>query len=273
MRRNLINTVSVMPNLPQKPVADTGLNVSMLGLGTVKFGRNEEVKYPESFEIPDDDQVIALLSQAHDAGINLLDTAPAYGTAQQRLGRLVGNSSDWVICSKVGERFTNGVSEYIYSEVETRQTIENSLRELKRETLDIVLIHSSGDDLYVLEQTPVMETLLQMKQEGKIRATGISSKTVEGGLLALQHLDVVMCMYNLQERDELPVIQAAAEQDKAVFIKKGLMSGHLHKADEDDPLLASYQHIFAQQGVTSLIVGTINPRHLMQNVETLLKVV
>ena len=200
-----------MSSIPHVNLADTGLSVSQLGLGTVKFGRNEDVKYPQAFEIPDDKQVLALLSQAHEAGINLLDTAPAYGSAQQRLGTLIGNSDDWLICSKVGERFANGVSEYIYTKEETRQTVENSLRELNREALDIVLIHSNGDDLHVLQQTPVVETLLRMKEAGKIRAVGISSKTVEGGLLALQQLDVVMCMYNLQEQSELQVIEAASQ--------------------------------------------------------------
>jgi len=261
-----------MSNILLKPISDTGLEVSSLGLSTVKFGRNEDVKYPEGFEIPDDDQVLALLSQAHDAGINLLDTAPAYGTAQQRLGELVGNSDDWLICSKVGERFTNGVSEYIYTAEETRLTVENSLRDLNRDVLDVVLIHSNGDDLHVLQQTPVMETLLRLKEEGKVRATGISSKTVEGGLLALQYLDVVMCMYNLLETDELPVIEAAADQGKGIFIKKGLMSGHLNKSSHDNPLMASYQHIFAQAGVSSLIVGTINPAHLQQNIDALMQV-
>ena len=261
-----------MPAIPRSTIADTGLEVSRLGLGTVKFGRNEQVKYPESFEIPDDRQVLALLSQAHDAGINLLDTAPAYGSAQQRLGQLVGDSEDWIICSKVGERFANGVSEYIYTEAETRQTVENSLRELQREVLDIVLIHSNGDDLYVLQDTAVMETLLKLKEEGKIRATGISSKTVEGGLLALQHLDIVMCTYNLQQTSELPVIQAAHEKSRGIFIKKGLMSGHLDRATDENPLLASYRHIFTQPGVSSLIVGTINPDHLRQNIEAINRV-
>ena len=262
-----------MTSVPRKSIGETGLNVSMLGLGTVKFGRNEEVKYPTSFAIPDDQQVLALLSQAHDAGINLLDTAPAYGSAQQRLGQLVGSSEDWIICSKVGERFSNGVSEYIYTETETRQTVEDSLPALKREALDIVLIHSNGEDLNVLQQTPVMDTLLQLKADGKIRATGIESKTVEGGLLAMEYLDIVMCTYNLQETAELPVIQAAAQQCKGIFIKNGLMSGHLDKSANENPLLASYEHIFAQSGVTSLIVGTINPAHLTQNIDALLQVI
>lgn len=258
-----------MTAITLNPIADTGVNVSALGLGTVKFGRNEEVKYPEGFEIPDDDQVIALLAQAHDAGINLLDTAPAYGTAQQRIGKLLGNHPDWVICSKVGESFENGVSHYDYSVETTVSSVEQSLQDLRREVLDIVLIHSNGNDLDVLNNTPVVETVLKLKEQGKVRAVGISSKTVEGGLLALESLDVVMCMYNLIETEELPVIQRAGELGKGIFIKKGLMSGHLGKADVNNPLQASYEHIFAQPAVTSLIVGTINPLHLQQNIDAL----
>ncbi len=259
-----------MSSIPLTSISDTAVSVSALGLGTVKFGRNEEVKYPEGFEIPDDKQVLKLLSQAHEAGINLLDTAPAYGTAQERIGELVGNDDDWIISSKVGERFANGVSEYIYTADETRSTVENSLRTLKRDALDIVLIHSNGDDMHVLKQTDVMETLLKLKDEGKVRATGVSSKTVEGGLYALQHLDIVMCMYNLIETDELPIIEKAAELNKGIFIKKGLMSGHLNKANTENPLQASYDHIFGQPGVSSLIVGTINPKHLQQNIDALM---
>ena len=262
-----------MSVIPQKNIADTGLSASMLGLGTVKFGRNQGVKYPQGFEIPDDASILKLLSLAADSGINLLDTAPAYGVAQQRIGQLVGNSRDWLISTKVGEKFTDGKSEYSYSEADTRGSVENSLRVLKREVLDIVMIHSNGDDLRILQHEAVLETLLEMKQEGKIRALGISSKTVEGGLYALQYLDVVMCTYNLKETAELPVIEAAAKRNKAIFIKKGLMSGHLADADSDDPLLKSYRHVFSRRGVSSMIVGTINPVHLRQNIDALLQVI
>lgn len=256
-----------MPQIPLKTIADTGLSVSAVGLGTVKFGRNQAVKYPANFQLPDDSQLIHLLTQAQQAGINLLDTAPAYGIAQQRLGRLIGNDHSWVISTKVGESFAAGKSTYSYTADATRRTVHNSLRELNRETLDIVLIHSDGNDLHILQHTEVMPTLLQLRDEGKIRATGISSKTVEGGLFALQHLDIVMCTYNLTATGARPVIEKAATTGRGILIKKGLMSGHLHTAAHADPLQASYNHIFSQPGVSSLIIGTINPQHLQQNIK------
>ncbi len=71
-----------------RPLGSTGIKVSLLGLGTVKLGRNEGVKYPRPFDLPDDRSVVALLETAQSLGINLLDTAPAYGRSEERLGAL-----------------------------------------------------------------------------------------------------------------------------------------------------------------------------------------
>ena len=65
-----------------RPLGDTGLTVSALGLGTVKIGRDQGVKYPTAFSIPDDDAVRNLLARARELGINLIDTAPAYGRSE-----------------------------------------------------------------------------------------------------------------------------------------------------------------------------------------------
>ena len=207
---------------------------------------------------------------AREAGVNLLDTAPAYGAAQQRIGRLIGNNPAWVICGKVGEQFADGVSRYDYSAAATTAAVETSLRELRREALDIALIHSNGADVEILTNTPVVETLQRLKAQGKVRAIGLSGKTVAGGLLALKSMDVVMCTYNPQDTTQRPVLEAAGRAGKAVLIKKGLLSGHLDRvAAGADPLQASYNHIFAQHAVTALVVGTINPRHLRQNIDAL----
>jgi aryl-alcohol dehydrogenase-like predicted oxidoreductase len=74
--------------LPRRPFGNTGIDVSILGLGTVKLGRDQGVKYPNDFAIPDDQQAAQLIAIAREQGINLIDTAPAYGTSETRLGHL-----------------------------------------------------------------------------------------------------------------------------------------------------------------------------------------
>ena len=256
-----------MNKIPQNPVADTGVRLSALGLGTVKFGRREKVKYPRPFALPDDDTIRALLDTARAAGINLLDTAPAYGAAQKRIGKLVGGDPEWVICGKVGEQFSGGASRYDYSAAAVTAAVEGTLRELRRDALDIALIHSNGADEDIINNTAAVETLQRLKAQGKVRAIGLSGKTVAGGLLALKSMDVVMCEYHLGDASQLPVLQAAAAAGKSVLIKKGLQSGHLDHANTADPVQAAHDHIFAQSAVTALVVGTINPRHLRQNID------
>jgi aryl-alcohol dehydrogenase-like predicted oxidoreductase len=250
--------------LKLRPLGSTGIEVSPLGLGTVKFGRNEQVKYPRPFTLPDDATVASLLALAQDLGINLVDTAPAYGSSQERLGQLLpGPRERWVIVSKVGEFFDHGTSRFDFSFTTTQQVVEDSLRTLKTDYLDVVLIHSDGDDLRILEQEGALDALRELKERGLIRAYGMSSKTLEGGLRAVEEMDLVMAACNLDYRDELPVLEAATELGRGVLIKKGLQSGHANSIEE------AMRFVFSQPGVSSMIVGTINPRHLADNAKLL----
>lgn len=249
-----------------RSLGSTGLRVSPLGLGTVKFGRNQGVKYPAAFELPSQHQLEELLDLAQTLGINLLDTAPAYGTSEDRLGRLLkGRREDWTIATKVGETFYDGVSHFDFSAKATRLSVERSLRRLNSDWLDIVLIHSCGDDVRILREEGALPTLLELKAAGLIRAVGISSKTLAGGLLALEFCDVVMVTYNPLQRDELPVIRAAQAAHKGILIKKGLLSGHLQQLNAADPIAASLRLIFSEPGVSSVVVGTLDPDHLRAN--------
>ncbi len=250
-----------------RSLGSTGPRVGPLGLGTVKFGRNQGTKYPRPFDLPSDRDALALLELAWDLGINLLDTAPAYGASEERLGRLLRQCRrDWVIVTKVGEEFQDGLSRFDFSAAATRASVERSLRRLGVEALDAVLIHSSGDDLHILEREAVLPALLDLKQAGLIRAVGMSGKTVGGGLRAVECCDVVMVAYNLFERGELPVIRAARAAGKGVLVKKGLRSGHLDRTAGVDPVRASMELILAEPGVSSLVVGTLSPEHLRANV-------
>lgn len=252
----------------------TGLAVSPLGLGTVKLGRNREVKYPQSFELPSDQQVLSLLETAWDLGINLLDTAPAYGVSEERLGQLLRRCQrDWVIITKVGEEFSDGVSHFDFSALATRRSVERSLRRLGVTVLDVVLIHSDGNDLAILTEAGVLPTLLALKQAGWIRAVGISTKTVAGGLYAVECCDLVMVTYNQRESAEVSVIRAAHAASKGILVKKALQSGHFaHTATaERDPLLAALQFVYTEPGVNSVIVGTLQAAHLRANAAAVAK--
>lgn len=252
-----------------RPLGDTGLRVSPLGLGTVKLGRDQGVKYPSGFTIPDDAEARQLLALARDLGINLIDTAPAYGRSEERLGPLLrGQRQDWVIVSKVGEEFEAGQSHFDFSPAHTRRSVERSLQRLETDVIDLVLVHSDGNDVAVLRDSGVYETLAELKQAGKIRAFGLSGKTVEGGLLALERGDCAMVTYNLNQQGERPVLDYAAQHAKGLLVKKGLASGHVCLAPGVDPVRASFELIFGHPGVTSAIIGTINPLHLSHNVAT-----
>src|SRR3990167_8907218 len=252
-----------------RPLGSTGLMVSPLGLGTVKLGRDQGVKYPNGFSIPDDADARTLLAQARELGINLIDTAPAYGISEERLGPLLrGQRQDWVIVSKVGEEYADGQSHFDFSPAHTRLSVERSLRRLETEQIDLLLVHSDGNDLAILQHSGIYATLAELKREGKIGAFGLSGKTVEGGLLALQQGDCAMVTYNLNEQGEKPVLDYAAAHGKAILVKKALASGHVCLAAGVDPVRASFELLFSHPGVCSAIVGTINPVHLAHNVAT-----
>lgn len=245
-------------------LGQTDMWVSPLGLGTVKLGRNEQVKYPKAFQIPDDKAVVALLSLAADLGINLLDTAPAYGTSQMRLGKLLpGTRDQWVIVSKVGEIFENGQSRFDFSYDGIIRSVENSCRQLNTDYIDAVLLHSDGNDMDILEHTDAVPALAVLKQKGLIRAHGMSSKTVEGGIKTLENMDMVMASCNLEYTDEFPVFEFAGQQGKAVLVKKALASGHIQSPDA---VAQSMEFVLSQPGVSSMMIGTINPDHLRSNV-------
>ena len=238
----------------------TGIKVSALGLGTVKLGRADGLQYPREFTIPDDRQARLLFDAAADAGINLIDTAPAYGNSEERIGKLIaGNRRRWVICTKTGEVREAGVSSFDFSPESIRQSVKRSLQRIRTDFIDIVLIHSDGNDVDILDQSGAFDCLRDLKARGWIGAVGISHKTIAGAERAIAvGCDVIMATLNAENRDEASIIAAAGESGCGVLIKKAMASGH---ADT-----ASLAYAVSQPGVSSVITGTISTAHLRENV-------
>ena len=124
-----------------------------------------------------------------------------------------------------------------------------------------------------------LDALRELKRRGLIRAVGMSTKTIDGGLLALREsagaCDVVMLPYSPLERSQAVVIDAARHRSVGILVKKALASGHtsalLNKMPAEirvavnDPVQAAMRFTLGRAGVSSVVVGTTSPDHLRAN--------
>lgn len=235
------------------------MKLPTLGLGTVAFGRDWGLKYPQRTHrtsLPTDSELDRLLSVAEELGVTLLDTAPAYGSSEERLGTLLrGRSHSFVISTKAGETSTPQGSTFDFRPSTLRASVERSLERLYVDVLDFVFLHAGPDDSEALGG---LETLLRLRDEGKVRWVGASTKSVQGGLRAVETCDAVMLTYNHQDRSQEEVLDKAGGQTK-VLIKKPLASGHVGAPDE------ALRFVAEHPAVDSVVVGTTNVEHLRAN--------
>ncbi|MCC7146819.1 MAG: aldo/keto reductase [Phycisphaeraceae bacterium] len=245
----------------QAPLGKTGLRVSPIGFGAFKIGRNQNIKYPQDYALPSGQEVARLLDGLLELGVNLIDTAPAYGVSEERIGAaLRGRRRDeYVLATKVGERFAEGKSSYDFSGPAVRQSVEESLRKLRTEAVDLLFIHSDGRDVEIQTQTDIVPTLLELKKAGKTRGIGLSGKTAEGAQMALAWADAIAVEYHLEEQRCGAVMAEAARQGVGVVVKKGLASGHLDAQK-------AVEFVLGNAAVGSLLVGTLNLEHMRQNI-------
>jgi aryl-alcohol dehydrogenase-like predicted oxidoreductase len=243
----------------RRQLGRTGFAVSPIGFGGFKIGRNQKVKYAAAYELPSDEQVAALLNGVLDLGINYIDTAPAYGTSEERIGRAIAcRRSEFVLATKVGETFEADDSTYDFSAPAIRASVERSLERLRTPVIDVLLLHSDGRDLWIQTQTDAVATLQELKRQGRVHAIGLSGKTVEGARQALEWADVLMVEYHLRDRSHEAVLSEAAARGVGVVVKKGLASGEL-PADE------AIRFVLANPNVASLVIGGLSLAHFRGN--------
>lgn len=244
-----------------RPLGRTGIAAAPIGLGTTKLGRNTDVKYPGPFALPSDEEVAGLLDSALKLGVNLIDTAPAYGASERRLGAFVAaNRERLIVATKCGEQYKDGRSIHDFSAAGIAASAEESLRRLKTDYLDALLLHSDGEDVKILTETDALEALGRLKQSGKIRAAGISAKTEAGIALACDSLDIVMAPFSQKDQALAGALAKAHDAGLGVLAIKGLYSGRLEAR-------AAIEFVLRQPFIDALIVGTIDPAHLKEAVE------
>lgn len=249
----------------QRSLGKTGFSVSPIGFGAFKIGRNEKVKYPTPYDLPDDVTAERFLNEVLDLGINHIDTAPAYGVSEERIGKfLTHRRAEFFLSTKVGEIFEGGVSRYDFSAPGVEQSLHRSLQRLRTDVVDLVLIHAPAEDLAVLEETEVVTTLQRAKEEGLTRLIGFSAKSIVAAQLALEWSDVLMVEYHLADQTFEEVIHQAAARGVGIIVKKGLGAGHL-SAESAIPFVLN------QAGISNLIVGSLNVEHLKDDLQIALK--
>ncbi|MEE2908411.1 MAG: aldo/keto reductase [Planctomycetota bacterium] len=249
--------------MDNRSLGSSKLNCSRLGWGAFKIGRNEGVKFPDGYDLPSEQEAIEIVHGMIGLGITYIDTAPSYGLSEERLGEALDGRRDEVILStKVGEQFEDGQSRYDFSSTAAVKSLQESLRRLRTDHVDLLWVHSDGDDQAILGDLAYIETLESFKDAGLTRAIGFSGKTAVGNHAALSWADAVMVEYNLEDQSQEAVIAEAAQRDVGVVIKKALRSGHL---PGDDALRFLFRESPVADAITSVVIGSLSPDRMKKN--------
>lgn len=239
----------------------TGLIVPPVGLGTVKIGRNRDVKYPEAFDLPDDEDVAALLDAALDEGVVLWDTAPAYGRSEERLGAFVASRRERIVlCTKAGEEYGPGGSTHDFSADAIVASTERSLRRLRTDHIDVLLLHSDGRDRQILDETDALEGLARVRDRGWVRAVGLSAKTADGIDRACDDLDVVMAPCGAGAVETRAALERARDRGMGVLGIK--VFGQGHAVDGPEAVESALAAALVDGPAHCAVVGTLKATHL-----------
>ena len=146
--------------------------VSPIGLGTVSLGLAERV--------PTDADATAIVRALFEVGANVIDTAPVYGEAERRIGIALRDLEDeappdLVVATKVGYR----PDPFDYSEAQTRACVDESLRLLGRDRLDLVYIHDVEITKFDTVMNGSLVALQDLRASGVVGCIGVSGGTVD----------------------------------------------------------------------------------------------
>ena len=284
-----------MPALATAILGRTGHAATRLGFGAMELG-GIAGKLPES-------QVERLLHGVLDAGINLIDTSPDYQASEELIGRhLAGRRGEYFLASKCGclvdraPTLRDGKLEHDFSAKNVRAGVEQSLRRLKTDHLDLVQVHSSPSRA-VLEQHGTVDAMQALQREGKVRFLGMSSVLPDlRDHIAMGVFDVFQIPYSALQPEHEEVIREAARAGAGTIIRGGVARGapdiepnrkesvgfwqsfvaskrDLWQAAKLDELAEGMgktefllRFVLGHEDLHTTIVGTSKPEHLAANV-------
>jgi len=260
------------------------------------YGAMELRGAPRARDISDG-QAETILRAALDAGINYIDTSIDYGLSEERIGRYIAHRRDnYYLASKCGclvgappaprgER-----SPHVFSRENIIAGVEQSLRRMKTDYLDVVQFHISPSR-QTLEENGALDALLQLQAAGKVRFIGMSGTLPNlRDHIAMGIFDVFQVPYSAVEREHEDAISRAAEAGAGIVIRGGAAKGapstekqtglqwdRWQRAQLDDLLdgMTSVEFVlrftFSHPHMQTTIVGTVNPAHLQANLVALEK--
>jgi len=209
-----------------RQLGNTGIQVSALALGTVELGMPYGFRGGNRYHPPDRATAIRLIHHALHQGINLLDTAPIYGESEAIVGCALREiRSRPFIATKVTVPEMNAGRSLL-------ESIENSLRRLGCETLDLVQIHNATVE--VLRREEVLRQMEDAVASGKVRLAGTSVYEVDEAraTLAQPHFRTLQVALNLLDQSMRPqILPQAAAAGVGILARSAFLRGVL----TDDP--------------------------------------
>ncbi|MDQ3855727.1 MAG: aldo/keto reductase [Chloroflexota bacterium] len=211
-----------------RQLGNSDLNITPIGFGAWAIGGGE---WAGGWGPQDDDDSIAAINKALDLGINWIDTAAAYGLgrSEEVVARaLKGRSDRPYVFTKCGIRWREDRSVYNSITAQSvRYELENSLRRLQTDVIDLYQIHWPDPDPEIEEG---WSTVAELQKEGKIRWIGVSNFSVEQmkRAQAIAPITSLQPPYSMIRRDVEPEILPYCEQHNiGVIVYSPMASGLL----------------------------------------------
>jgi aryl-alcohol dehydrogenase-like predicted oxidoreductase len=275
-------------DLPKRQLGRTGLQVTALGYGAMEL-RGGADRRPVS-----DDDADRVLNAVLDSGINYIDTSIDYGLSEERIGRAIAHRrSEYYLASKCGclvggDPAAGGRAPHVFTAENVTAGVEQSLRRMKTDYLDVVQFHQSPTKAQLDEQGG-LEALLKLQAAGKVRFIGMSGGLPNlPGHIEMGVFDVFQLPYSALERKHEDLMAIAAAAGAGTVIRGGVARGDPMKERGDlwdiwveaglDDLLDGVSRMefmlrftLSHPALSTTIVGTISLEHLQDNVNAALK--